>query len=362
MLQPFDLKTLQVSGEPRSVAEPVGTFLDRAVFSATSSTLVYTTATGGLDRQLRWYDASDRTTGIDAGTPGPYTDLAISRDGTRAVVGVSELERGSRRSIWMIDFARNTRTRLTFNGGRDRSPIWSSDGKAIIYVNELTETTIARKQASGEGTDEVLFKGDNEGQTPTSISQDGRTLLFTAARAGTRLDVFVLSLDGSHKPAPLIAARLSESQAQLSPDQRWVAYTEQEVGGRPEVFVRPFTRPGAAAVATKWQVSTEGGGFPQWLGGGSQLSYVTGTVEMQRVDVVDVVTASDATTAGQAFRWGPPRPLLPIPKGAGSLFALTHDGKRLLAGIPVESNIAPRPLTVVLNWLSGLNRAQTTAQ
>ena len=82
----------------------------------------------------------------------------------------------------------------------------------------------------------MLFKGDNEGQIPTSVSQDGRTLLFTAAKPGTRLDVFALTMDGSHQPTPLIATRLAEAQAQLSPDGRWVAYTEQEVGGRPEVF------------------------------------------------------------------------------------------------------------------------------
>src|SRR5262249_24277116 len=158
---------------------------------------------------------------------------------------------------------------------------------------------IARKRAGGEGTEEVLFKGSNERQIPTSISHDGRTLLFTASRPGTRLDVFVLTLDGSHTPTPLISTRLAESQAQLSPDGRWVAYTEQDVGGRPEVFVRPFLGSGAAMVETKWQVSTDGGGFPQWLAGGSQLSYVTGTLEMQRVDVVDVIGASDGTTAAQ---------------------------------------------------------------
>jgi hypothetical protein len=54
--------------------------------------------------------------------------------------------------------------------------------------------------------------------------------------------------------------------------------------------------------------------------------------------------------------------LLPLPKGAGSLFALTPDGKRLLAGIPVEANIAPRPLTIVLNWLSGVNQPATASK
>ena len=81
-----------------------------------------------------------------------------------------------------------------------------------------------------------------------------------------------------------------------------------------------------------------------------------------QLDVVDVMGASDTTTAARAFRWGPPRQLLLLPKGAGSLFALARDGKRLLAGIPVETNVAPRPLTVVLNWFSGVNQPATAGR
>ncbi len=80
------------------------------------------------------------------------------------------------------------------------------------------------------------------------------------------------------------------------------------------------------------------------------MSYVTGTIESQRVVVVDVVGAAAST---QPFQWGPPRPLLSLPKSM-SLFALTNDGKRVLAATPVETTAAPRPLTVVMNWLTGI--------
>jgi eukaryotic-like serine/threonine-protein kinase len=355
MLQALDLQTLQLTGEPRSVAEPVGTFLDRAIFSATPSTLVYTAATGGLDLQLRWYDTSDQTNGLAAGEPGAYTDLALSPDGTRAVVAAAELERQSRRTLFVMDFARGTRTRLTFNAGRNRSPLWTPDGTAVIYVTELVGATIARKPANG-GDDEVLFKTDsNEVMTLTSLSQDGRTLLFTSAKPGARSpDVFALPLDGSGKASPLIATPLLvESQAVLSPDGRWVAYTESEIGGRPGVFVRPFARPGTApAAGTKWQVSTDTSGYPQWRAGGRQLSYVSGPLGAGRVLVVDVLP-SDSNAAVPTFNWGPPRPLMSLPKGS-TLFAYAGDGKRLLAAMPVETNAPPRPLTVVMNWLTGI--------
>jgi hypothetical protein len=224
-----------------------------------------------------------------------------------------------------------------------------------MSASSPTRRSDANRRAAGN--QEVLLKANNEEQILTSFSQDGRIMLFTAAKPDTGLDVFVLPLDGSSKPAPLIATWLAESQAQRSPDGRWVAYMEQEVSGRADVFVRPFTRPGAAAdVEAKWQVSTDGGGFPRWLAGGRQLSYVTGTREAPRVIVVDVLGASDgAAAASQAFRWDPPRPLLSLPRGA-TLFALANDGKRVLAATPVETNAPPRPLTVVMNWLTEIER------
>ena len=362
MLQPFDLTTLQLAGEPRSVAEPVGTFLDRGVFSVSPTALVYTTAVGALDVQLRWYDVSDQTTGKLAGPPGAYTDLDLSPDGTRAVVAISELERASRRSLWLIDFARDTRTRLTFNAGRDRSPIWSPDGRSIVYVSEIDGSTIARKQASGEGKDEVLITSADS-QTPRSLSHDGQFLLFGLPRRETRSpDLFVLPLAGPverRKPYAFAATPLIEVDPQISPDGRWVAYVESDPGtagrvGRPEIYVRPFPASADAQPSgTKWQVSSDGAAFPRWLEGGRQLSYVTGPEEARRIVVVDVLQSSASERGAQAFQWGAPRPLMSMPKGT-TLHALTSDGKRLLAATPVAASTTPRPLTVVLNWLNGV--------
>jgi hypothetical protein len=93
--------------------------------------------------------------------------------------------------------------------------------------------------------------------------------------------------------------------------------------------------------------------FPRWIGGGRQLSYVTGPEDARRIVVVDVLHTLDVARAAQAFQWGAPRPLLSLPKGT-TVHALTSDGKRLLAATPVETNATPRPLTVVMNWRDGI--------
>ena len=162
------------------------------------------------------------------------------------------------------------------------------------------------------------------------------------------------------KPYALAATPLVEVDPQISPDGRWVAYVEADVagggrGGRPEVYVRPFDASAEALPnGTKWQVLSEGAGMPRWLADGRQLSYVTGSEEGRRIVVVDVLQTSDAARGTQAFQWGAPRPLLSLPKGT-TIHALTSDGKRLLAATPVTVNAAPRPLTVVLNWLNGVS-------
>ena len=71
--------------------------------------------------------------------------------------------------------------------------------------------------------------------------------------------------------------------------------------------------------------------------------------------VVDVLQTSDAARGAQSFQWGAPRPLLSLPKGT-TVSALTSDGRRLLAATPVAASTAPRPLTVVMNWLTGADR------
>jgi len=83
--------------------------------------------------------------------------VSLSVHAMRAVVAASEFDRSARRTLWVMDFARGTRTRLTFGPGRHRTPIWSSDGKTVVYTTELSEgATIMRKRADGD--EEPRFK------------------------------------------------------------------------------------------------------------------------------------------------------------------------------------------------------------
>ena len=82
----------------------------------------------------------------------------------------------------------------------------------------------------------------NEHLIPTSVSADGRFLLYAVANMGTtRIDIWVLPLMDPEKRFPLIQRDFDQWQGQFSPDGRWVAYVSNE-SGRSEVLVRRFAR------------------------------------------------------------------------------------------------------------------------
>ena len=80
---------------------------------------------------MTWFDRAGRALGT-LGEAAPYINLALSPDERRVAVALGT---GSpeNRDIWIIDIARNVRSRLTFDPGTDGSPVWSPDGTRIAF-------------------------------------------------------------------------------------------------------------------------------------------------------------------------------------------------------------------------------------
>jgi hypothetical protein len=89
--------------------------------------LVYGQAGAEAPRQLTWFDRSGQALGT-AGDPAPYVGVTLSPDERHAAV---TLETGSPENIdiWLMDLARNIRSRLTVHPGQDVSPLWSPDAR-----------------------------------------------------------------------------------------------------------------------------------------------------------------------------------------------------------------------------------------
>jgi eukaryotic-like serine/threonine-protein kinase len=304
------------------------------------------------DDQLTWSDREGKVLGT-IGESGEYEDPALSPDGSGLAVTKPTSETVS--NIWLLDLSRGTNTRFTFGSALDSDPVWSPDGGRIIFSSmRKGGRGLYLKVVSGIKEEEVLLK-PGEARYPTSWSHDGRFLLYQERNPSAKLNIWVLPLEGDRKPVQFVATEFSEGDAHFSPDGRWVAYVSDE-SGQPEVYVRSFSLPGTTASGetvkyadVKFQISNGPGFQPRWRADGRELFYRS--IPNGKVMAVEIA-------AGPAFRAGAPRavgnsqPLFQGWPSPGSRWDSSPDGKRFLTLTTVPTK--PKPLSVVLNWQSGL--------
>ena len=344
MAQPFDPGKLQLSGEPAAIADGVDSFAtaNYGLFSVSDTGALVYRAGAGSKLVTTWIDQNGKPSGT-LGEPGEYSWPAVSPDGTRVAVAAGTA--GSR-DIWILDVARNSSTRFTFDPADDSNPVWSPDGKNVVFSsNRKGETRLYIKPSDGSGEERMLT--DQPG-VPTSWSKDGRFLLFTSGSPQTGSDIWVLPnpgvTSGDAKPMPLLATQFSEQSAQVSPDGRWIAYTTNESGSS-DVYVRPISAEGNGGGA-KWLISKGLSLYPRWRSDGKQILYANPNLDIMAVDI----------DTSKGFQAGTPRRLFVAPPPLINIgWDMTADAKRFLF-ITTPNGGRPAPFTVVLNWAAGLKK------
>jgi serine/threonine-protein kinase len=243
--------------------------------------------------------------------------------------------------IWILELDRATLTRLTFEG-LDMSPLWSPDGRRIIFASNRADgiMQVFSKPADGSGQAEQLTRGVS--RRPASISSDGKSLVFMQrSDDGTNRDIGMVRLEGEHEPEILLGTPFDEVSGNLSPDDRWLAYSSNE-SGRYEVYVRPFAGPGGRV-----QVSIDGGTEPTWSRNGRELFYRNGDKTM----AVAISTEPSFKPSGPKLLFeGRYRTDLPF-----SNYDVTADGQRFVMVRAAEGS-GLTELHVVLNWFEELKR------
>jgi Tol biopolymer transport system component/predicted Ser/Thr protein kinase len=345
MAQPFDAGKLQLAGDAVPLAEDVALSGATGVFSVSpAGNLAWRSGRQASAFQLTWFDRAGKSQ-TTVGQPGTDTLVTLSPDGTHAVVRDGPIS--SQGDLWTIDLARDIRSRLTFRKTQGSWGVWSPDGTRIAYAMNAALNTIYVKPASGAGDEKVLLDEPGVQHIPSGWSHDGRLLFYSRYGADSVDDLWVLPVDGSGKPSPLLVTPARELEAAPSPDMRWLAYTSNE-SGRFEIYVRPFIASGPGGAPTlgegKWQISRDGGDAPKWTADGKQIIFDGGNNRTR--------TAVDVKTNGPSFEAGAPYSLFQAPpQSPGDLsWDITPDGKRFLLLAPQNVQTGEQPITVVLNW------------
>jgi serine/threonine protein kinase len=201
-------------------------------------------------------------------SPGRVTGIGVIL-GTAAYMAPEQAQgrpTDKRADIWIWDFACGTLTRSTLDPGADGYPVWTPNGRRLIFGSERTHPGIANvfwQAADGTSPAESLTQGDRP-QTPWSISPDGTLLLF-----GEGGDLASVSLESEHRVQMLTKTPSTERNGEISPDGRWIAY-ESDESGQFEIYVRPFPKIDTG----RWQISTAGGTRPVWAKNGQELFYM----------------------------------------------------------------------------------------
>src|SRR5207248_6537626 len=102
--------------------------------------------------------------------------------------------------LWINHLVSGTLTRLTFDPGDDLNPVWTPDGKWIIFTSARKGArNIYRKLADGTGEEELLLESEGD-KNVEDISPDGRFLLFNfRSSTGGNPNLYVLPLNGDRK-------------------------------------------------------------------------------------------------------------------------------------------------------------------
>jgi serine/threonine-protein kinase len=270
---------------------------------------------------------------------GAFADPRLSPDGRLLGVTLSE---GSR-DIWIYEFARGVFTRLTRHGASAFNPVWTPDGRRVIYSGETPQFDLFWRAADGSTPVETLLTTPND-KVARSVTPDGKYLLYNE-NAPTS-DIWMLALDGSRERRRLTDTPYDEVGPAVSPDGRWLAYVSDE-SGKGELYVMPFPEGGR-----RIQVSIDGGGLAVWARSGREILYRDGD---------RMLSARFDPRSGQVER---PVEIFVRPYAhtfASANFDIWPDGQRLLM-VRTPPELLPREVEVVVNWFDELKRRMAEAQ
>lgn len=243
----------------------------------------------------------------------------VSPDGNKIACSIEE-ENGDY-NIWIYDLIKTTSYQLTYDVPQTWGPTWSPDGKKIVFASGFDSSDIYEQEINSTTQSKSLIETENDDGNPY-WSRNGRFILYSRKESKSKADNDLWYIDTNNgQSKKLFESRFNEDFPTMSPDGKFVAF-QSDKSGQDEIWVTNFPQ------ADKlWQVSFNGGNFPNWVG--NEIFFTS-----PRRNELMVVKVK----AGQEFE--APKKLFSIDttgillRGAGInylKYAVTNDGQGIIA-------------------------------
>jgi serine/threonine protein kinase len=340
---PFSLSRLEVTGEAFLVVPGAG-----APKVADDGTLVFGFGEVSVPTRLVWMDRAGKIVNNiqPEALPFQLPSLRLSPDEKQLVQATRE---SGKTDYWIVNLARGTRTRLTFdNSARGWFCGWTPDGQRVMYAQGDTPPVykIRLKAADGSGEAMEFLNG-----LDATFSPDGRFIVYSAPEPGERQqnwDLWYVGTEAGAKPLPFLVTPKDQRYAEFSPDGNYVAYASNE-SGRYEVYVKPFPNGEGKA-----RVSIDGGAVPRWSRRGDELFFASGN------DIMAVhVQTKPTLVLGQPQKLFSRRPVAADrTEGLFDSYDVSADGQRFVMLQSDEQSTTSQKLTISQNWFGELKDRQ----
>jgi len=144
-------------------------------------------------------------------------------------------------------------------------------------------------------------------------------------------------MNGEKKPFVYHDTEFSESDAVLSPNGRWLAYSS-DASKRSEIYVETFPTPEAG-----WQISANGGSLPRWSLDGKELYFIAPDQKLMAVEI----------KAGPSDR-SVPRSLFPTRLPVNGRYDVSKDECFLIPTLLDSAGTVS--MTAIVTWTAGLKK------
>jgi serine/threonine-protein kinase len=342
----FDLRRLELTSDNVPVVEGIRRS-SPAVGNATqfeiSDTGVLAYVAGpvraGQD-DLFLYDRKGGMTALNL-PRGTYGYPRVSPDAKWIAVETSDV-RQAVISLYHLSGTSSLR-RLTF-GGNNRLPIWSADGRRVVFQSDREKDLAIFWQPVDGGTAERLTRPEpGTSHVPESWAPAGDVFLFSATK---ELETVLWTFSIRDRKATRfsdVTSRGVPTNAVFHPNGRWVAYQAGESGtGEATTYVQPFPPTGA-----KYEIGR--GGRPMWSRDGKELFYVPGPSQFSVVSVRTEPMFGFSPPTAVPRRFGLAPPLSPRP------YDILPDGRLVsVDAVNLAGDQQSQQIQVVLNWYEEL--------